>query len=225
LNTPINSQLFRVPLTGGSVELVQDGTRPSSFAAAGSRAFWATEDEIYSMPSDANAVPDVFVTGSSYGLATDATDLYYGTSTGIMRSPIASAAPVALGASGRIEALHDDGVFSLESLNQGGLLQRAPKSGGEFLRIRALGSATPAGLQPVADRYFVGGAQPSQWTGGRYRFKSQVLSASFVGTDPPIRLLERNARSMQPDQLWVGTASDLYWSEGRTIYKQPLPTP
>ena len=227
LNTPIHSQLLRVPLSGGTAELVQEGARPASFAAAGSKAFWSrnyTEGtpNIYSLESDANAVPTVFVAAYANALASDATDLYYLSDQGLMRSPIASAAPVVLGASPGAFVLHDDSIFSLESVTAGGLLQRGPKSGGDSLRVRALGSGTPSELQAVGDRYFLSVAQSGNWTPSGFAYYAQVLTAGFVGTDPPIRLLERTKPITSPDQLWVGTASDLYWSEGRTIYKQPL---
>jgi len=232
IGTPAHSQLLRVPLAGGSAELVQDGARPSSFAAAGSRAFWIrnyTEGNpaIFSMTSDANAVPTEYLSGSFYGtsLTIDATDLYYSTDQGLMRSAIASAAPVALGITAGEFVLHGDGVFGLESITAGGLLRRAPKTGGEYLRVRALGSGTPSRLRAVGDRYFLSVAQSGHWTGWGWASTPQVLTAGFVGTEPPIRLLDRTTQTTSADQLWVGTADTLYWSDGRTIYKQPLPTP
>jgi hypothetical protein len=229
LNTPTRSQLLRVPLAGGSTALVQDGARPASFAAAGSRAFWSRHHDaaspgIYSMTSDANAVPSLFVTGYATSLKTDTTNLYYLADQGLMHSPIASAAPVAVGSFYGAFVLHADGIFTVESLNPGGLLQRAPKSGGDFLRVRALGSGTPSALSAVGDRYFLNVTQSSQWTPWGYGSIRQVLTAGFVSTDPPIRLLERTPPS-NARLRWVGTADALYWSEGRAIYKQPLPTP
>ncbi|HEY0468782.1 MAG TPA: hypothetical protein VGC79_31525 [Polyangiaceae bacterium] len=230
VNTAVRSQLLRVPLTGGTAELVQEGARPVGFAAAGSRAFWSgysadTNPGIYSMTADANASPSVFLTGDASWLTADATDLYYLADQGMMRSPIASAAPVAWGmpTSGPFVP-HEDGIFGLESINLGGLLLRAPKSGGEFRRVRALGNVSPSGLQAVGNQYFVSGVRLRQLPSG-WGYSLQVLTAGFVGSDPPIRLLERAHRNSADDQLWVGTASALYWSDGRAIYQQPLPTP
>ena len=83
IGTPTQPQLLRVPLAGGGPVLVQEGAQPYSFAAAGSRAFWSSwGNAVYSMLSDPNAVPTVFISEKAYNLTTDATDLYYGWSVG-----------------------------------------------------------------------------------------------------------------------------------------------
>jgi hypothetical protein len=225
IGSALQPQLLRVPLAGGSAELVQEGTQPqpTGFAAAGARAFWTTGTAVYSMLPESNAVPTVFLTQSVDALTSDSTDLYYLTPSGeLMRTPLTSAAPTAVGVSVSSFALHEDGIFTLESVNTGGLLARAPKTGGAFQRVRALGAGQPSRLAVVGARYFLD-VVPYLNQGGFY--PSQVLTAGFAGTDPPIRLLERPLRKSVIDRLWVGTAAALYWSEGQAIYKQPLPTP
>jgi hypothetical protein len=176
------------------------------------------------LPSS-NAIPTEFFPEALGNLKSDATDLYYPASGGLMRTPIASAAPSAVGVSGLSVydfALYADGIFALESSNGGGLLSRAPKSGGAFQRVRALGAGVPGNLKVVGDRYFLDVLLAE---GLNSKGKTQVLTAGFAGTDPPLRLLERNQRHTPTDQLWVATADALFWSEGQAIYKQPLPTP
>ncbi|HYP98658.1 MAG TPA: hypothetical protein VER96_08290 [Polyangiaceae bacterium] len=221
--TFIRAQLLRVPLAGGNAELVQDGAIPASFAADGSRAFWSTDytlpnQNIYSMTSDSNAVPTTFVAGDAFKLAIDGSDLYYKVGSGLMRTPTANAAPVAVNVSVGEYVLHDDSIYTLESVNGGLMLSLAPKTGGETTRVRALGYSYPLKLRRLGDRYFV----ESQPTGSPSQ--RQLLTASFVGTDPPVRLIGPS-RGWAGDRLWAATATTLYWSEGRAVYKQPLTTP
>lgn len=229
IGTPTHPQLLRVPLAGGSPTLVQEGTLPTGFVAVGSQAFWSKGNQIYSMTADSNAVPTVLAGDNGYPwtLAGDATDLYYSALGGtLVRVPVTSAAAISTGLAAGEVALHDDGIFRVEPVDAAGLLSRAPKTGGEFERVRALGAGYPSALQAVGDRYFLrvfleGILGPD----GRYYSETQVLTADFVGSDPPIRLLARRSRGAVIDRLWAGTAGALYWSEGRAIYKQPLPTP
>jgi hypothetical protein len=229
LYAPAHLQLLRVPLAGGSAELVQEGAFPSSFAAAGSQAFWETssthpDSKIFTMTSDADAAVSEFVADSNARkLTIDGTDLYYAGSNGLTRTPTDSAAPVALGLSATDFALHDDSVYALDfASGAGGLLTRAPKTGGEFLRVRALGPGAPSRLRRAGDRYFFEALNYSQTDPNE---QLQVLSASFVDDSPPIRLLYRPSRNSFVDHLWVASENALYWSEGRAIYKQPLPIP
>jgi len=229
----IQPQLLRVPLAGGDAELVQAGTQPqhAGFTAAGGKAFWTAGATVYSMLSDSNAVPTAFLTVDAKNLNSDATDLYYATpGNDLMRAPLTGAEPSAVGLSVENFALHDDGIFALESIDTsytGGLLSRAPKSGGAFQRVRALGAGRPNHLKVVVDRYFLDVIpKPVQIGNGQpFAYKMHVMMAGFVGTAPPIRLLERAVRGSVVDRLWVGTAGALYWSEGQAIYRQPLPTP
>jgi hypothetical protein len=223
IDTPISPQLLRVPLSGGSAEVLQAGTVPGNFVAVGSRAFWGTEDQIYSMLPD-GAAPVPFLATTSASLTSDATDLYYAAGQLVMRTPLASAAATPVGVSAEAFALHDDGIFSVETVTLGGMLIRAPKSGGPFQRVRALGAGTPGQLKVLGDRYFLGVGGYGVEAGATVS-RAQVLTASFVAADPPVRLLDRVVREWPPKTLWAGTADALYWSEGQSIYKQPFSTP
>ena len=217
IGSPTKPQLLRVPLAGGSAVLVQDGAQHSGFAAAGSQAFWDTNAKVYSMLSDSSATPVVFSSNNERVLASDATNLYCQVNALLVSSPIASAAFAPLDFNGNALAPHDDGLYMLEANNAGALLLRASKTGGLPQRVRALGNGTPQNLKVTSDRYYLE-VYPDWWN-------EQVLTAGFAGTDPPIRLLYRRARRTTVDQLWVGTANALFWSDSRAIYKQPLPTP
>lgn len=230
--TTAHPQLLRVPLTGGTVELLQEGMIPAGFAAANGRAFWNTESlrpnpKIYSLTSEPNAVPTEFLHVGSYRLASDGTDLYYSENNGgLMRTPISSAVPVALNLSAWNFVLRDDSIYALESVSSVGLmLSSAPKSGGELVRVRALGAGYPNNLRRAGARYFFDATAPAQQGNGWPCCERQLTSASFVGNDAPIRLLHRLGRPSSADQLWAATANALYWSEGRAVYKQPIPTP
>jgi hypothetical protein len=227
IGSPTRPQLLRVPLDGGSASLVQDETRPVSFAAADGQAFWtASSDEVYSMLSDSKAVPSVFLSEYANALASDGTALYYATRGNVlMHTPIASAAPSAVGVSADAFALYEGGIFTLESLSEGSLLSRAPKSGGAFQRVRALGAGSARNLRVVGDRYFVAVRYDGPGPNGTYVSRRQVLTANFEGSDPPIRLLDRPNPQFSNEDDWVGTANALYWSDGAAIYEQPLSTP
>lgn len=228
LNAPIHPKLLRVPLAGGSPELVQDGAQPFTFTAADSRFFWsAWGAPVYSILPDSGAIPTVFVSEKARNMASDDTNIYYTNSTdSLMRTPLAGGASIEVAPAMSGFALHDDGVYTLESTltRDAGLLRRMPKDGGESVRVRALGAGDPSGLRVVGDRYFLDVAAPGvQGPDGVYRFKTQVLMGRFEGTEPLVRLLERAKRASLVDSLWVATAQDLYWSEGQAIYKQPVP--
>jgi hypothetical protein len=141
-NTP---ELLRVPLTGGSVELLQQGKVAvlfTGFAAAGSQAFWGRSNSIYTMSADSNAVPTLFFSPESaslYLLASDGTDLFYNYSSGLdsgalKRTPIASASPTPtddwLGFSTLGVAPHGDELFELETLLNGTPSSRATHQNG-----------------------------------------------------------------------------------------------
>jgi hypothetical protein len=258
------SHLLRVPLTGGTVEQVQAAPRYADaflyFASVGSQAFWdhhyQTNDwgdentGIDTMSSDPDAVPISFVSPEEAhrvdALASDGTGLFYVSADhAVMRTPISSAAATATGAVARLAgiALHDDSIFTLNTLDNGGptvspsgiLLLRAPKSGGQFQQVRSLGAgvleaqenfygSTP---QVVDDRYFFQVHLWMQDRDGHEGYQRRVLTAAFGDNEPPIRLFEQPLpTSAQFDHFrWVGTADALYWSDGQAIYEQPLPTP
>jgi hypothetical protein len=235
------TQMHRVPLIGGSVELLQEErstTVFTSFVNAGSQAFWSTRTGIYTISAQADAVATLFLPYPVYLIASDGTDLFYAGADGVMRMPTAGAAPTTLAGNwgGYKIALHDDGIFGLEALpngtaqrsSSGILLSRAPKSGGEFEQVRPLGAGAPVGygeLRAIGDRYFFSVHEWAQDRDGTQGEQRRVLTASFVDDDPPIRLLELPLQHPVDHFLWVGTAGGVYWSDGQAIYEQPLPNP
>jgi len=228
--SPIHPQLLRVSLSGGSAELVQDGTFPSTFIAADSRAFWGTLGKetipkLYSMTSEIGAVPSVFATDRVIGLAVDGSELYYRTQDAFYLSPVESPAPVALGVllPGQF-VLHDDAIyFVLSSSWQNGLLKRLPRTGGGPDDFRGLGPGDPSTLRRVGDRYFYE-LQPFERSSSSPG-ERRVLTGSFMNNDPLIQLLQRPNRLSSVDHLWAATADTFYWSDGRALYKQPLLAP
>jgi hypothetical protein len=200
------------------------------FAATGDRAFWNSGSAIYTM-SNADAVPTLFLEAGE-ALAADTTDLYYrGAYRLMMRSPIVSFTPTELGAwSSFPVALHDDGIYSFfyeknEAVTPpvyGAFLARAAKSDGIFERARPLGRGSPNTLQVVGDRYFF---DVSYYDYEASSSQRRVLAASFVDDAPPIRLVDLPQQKTEPELIWVGTGEALYFSDGRTLQRQPLPTP
>jgi hypothetical protein len=197
------------------------------------------------MSSDSHAVPSVFFSATASCLASDATDLYYRSVDEVMRTPIGSFAPTVAGVFPPVAAyslvpyhlpldfaLHGDDIFALDRITDfttgpvpaGVFLSRAPKSGGQFEHVRALGAGIPHKLQGVGDRFFfdVGVRQGSAELGFSQR---RVLTAGFADEGPPLRVLELPDPGPLLELLWVGTAEALYWSTGQAIYKQPLPKP
>ncbi|HET7545759.1 MAG TPA: hypothetical protein VFK05_38085 [Polyangiaceae bacterium] len=217
LGTPIRPKLLRVPLAGGSAELVQDGTRHRGFTAVGARAIWSTEDQLYSQLPDAVASPLLFASTSALVLANDAKTLFAWNNDSLAYTPLENPVFTAWASDlmSKEFALHDDGVYMLETIDGGGLLSRAPSIGGASVRVRPLGAGTPSQLKVVGDRYFLEVTTASS--------QQRVLTATFGNDDPPVRLMQRRARHSLIDQLWVGTADALFWSNGRDLFKQPLP--
>jgi hypothetical protein len=233
-DTPPGTQLSRVPLSGGSPQPLTAAKYPYTsfnFAATGDRAFWDMGEGIYSMSSNSDAVPTLFLEASGV-MAVDTTDLYYLSSDGLMmRTPIASAAPMELGAWSHFAvALHDDGIYSFFYLKSeavtppvyGAFLARAAKSDGIFERVRPLGAGYPNTLQVVGDRYFF---DLNYYDEQAASSRKRVLTASFVDDAPPTQLVDFPQPLTEPELLWVGTGEALYFSDGHTLRRQPLPTP
>jgi hypothetical protein len=240
------TQLVRVPLTGGSVQLIQRpqsfaGPIPFVFAAWDSQMFWTDGSAVYAMSADADAVPallfepDPESNGGISELASDGTNLLclspLGPDLRVMRITAAGEAPPVIAISpGSDLALHDDSMFVLKvavkrtdtTPSQGMMLLRAPKSGGEFQQVRALGGGIQhVSLRVVGDRYFFEVGDRVTDRDGVEGPQQRVLTAKFTDFTPPLRLIEwpRTNERFQ----WTGTANSVYWTDGKTIYDQPLP--
>src|SRR6478752_1631 len=240
------SQLIRVPLAGGSPQVVRrypaPGAQPSFFfGPEGSQMFWSERKDsgsaLYSISSEVAAVPTLFLATddnvqSVSDLAGDGMKLFFRAAPNarVMRTPTTEAAPIATGASASYGfALHGDDIITIapavERVNftdpppNGVLLSRTPKSGGQPQQIRPLGAGYPNALQVVGDRYFFGVIAPEQ--AGTSTIQNRVLTAEFDADVPPLQLLEYS-RERYDRFLWVGTAHALYWTDGKALREQPL---
>jgi hypothetical protein len=214
-------QLLRFPLTGGTSQLIQDGSppllsrRPTIFAAVGSTAYWTGPNSLYSVASD-SALPTVVATGYVDGLHADATDLYFDDgSAHISRTSLTPGSMVErLGLDLRPFDLNGDFIYGLEDTNNGIILTKTAKSGGSWLRVIALGERFPTRLVFTSDRLFV------EWRGSDHL--PGVTTTTLGSTAPPIRLLDPVEGFVKS---WVGTTSKVYWTDGRRIYSRAIPTP
>jgi hypothetical protein len=218
LGTTLKPQLVRVPLAGGDPELVQDRAVPLSFASAGERAFWGTAGNIYTMTSDAAAVPSIFQAGIAYpiGLVADDTNLFFVDEAGsgqIQSAPLAGGPPTSLGFALYSFFLRDDSIYGFDPAEA--VLDRAPKAGGSVERVRALG--VYGGPRLVGDRYFWEGSRES----GDTLFT--ILSASFT-SDPISLVLQASGEPSggSDDSQWAANATAIYWTDGSAIYSRSL---
>lgn len=234
-------RLLRVPLAGGTLEVVQDSPempRTLTFVAAGERAFWSSNDGIFVMtPTDAMA--RTFIPGPAGELswwmgplAEDGSNLYYRSSlpgsqdSWIARMALDGGAEQVLFVARSPFAVHGDFAYGAESIENGTglLLDRVATSGGTWQRVRALGGGnTLYRLQIVGDRFFVDSNPPEV---GPYTqsdsSKLSVLTGLLSSDAPPVRVLERISRRGVVDQLWAGTANTFFWSDGNNVYSRSL---
>lgn len=114
---------------------------------------------------------------------------------------------------------------AIQTVYTGTLLTRAPKSGGEWRAVRALGGGGPVErLQLVGERYFYDQASPLPdvtYTDGSSATRS-VVTGLLGSEDPPIRLLELPTTGKSFEQVWVGTADALFWTDGTKLYSNAV---
>jgi len=241
-----HTQLVRVPLSGGSLQAIQQWDfygAELSFVAVGSQAFWSDGFVVSSMTSAPGASPKLLTPGDNEAspmvlAASDGADLFYwslGDNRLLMRTSIGNFAPEAVGIEyppGRGFALNGDAFFALTRavpdtnpiFARGLILSRVPKTGGEYEAVRSLGDGSPTSLQIVGDRYFfVSGANSRPIDSfGHTTFDARVSMGSFNDDAPPIRLIEHTIEFLD-EVRFVATAHDLFWTDGKTLYQQPLP--
>jgi hypothetical protein len=234
IGSVIHSQLLRLPLTGGEPELVEDGTAPGEFQGARDLAFWTAADALKSVGPEVGAVPSVAFTGYVWGLRADETTVYFAGSLrpddgnaddAVIQSRSVVGGPVnVLGLSPLTFAIKDDFLYGIEQIDNstGLILNRAPKTGGNWQRTRALGAGGSTELRIAGDRYFwfsapAGGGPFTQGIGGRVT----IQTASFTTDVPPVRLLEQSV-PRYGTFVWIGTATSLYWTNGSAIYARAL---
>jgi hypothetical protein len=218
----VHARLLRFPLQGGEGTLIQDGSPPLSmdtqaFVGAGAQAFWAGASGLYSL-SGVDTTPSVFHSSAfpDGPVAADSANLYFWASGSLQRAPLTGGAAIDLALEQRPAALNGDFIYGLESSDGGTLLTRAAKSNGAWQRIRALGGVQwhdtpPSGyartLKMVGDRYF--------WA--QYSPTSVISTASLADSLAPTQIVgPYEDRAL----CWVGTATKLYWSDGKRIFSR-----
>jgi hypothetical protein len=245
VGTPAQAQLFRVPLEGGEPEVVpgvypRDGSNYlSSFVSAGELAIWTgptviagsptSEAVTYAMSADAEATPSVLLEPGGWSMATDGTSVFYtdwADYTSISRVSVHGGLRESLVSPFLPFGVNGDSLYGLEDVDNatGNVLVRAPKSGGPWERVRALGAGGGGTkFQLVGDRYFFSQHPPQQ---GAYvqqdGLRIAVVTAVLGSDDPPVRLLERPTLGYQADELWVGTAETFFWTDGQRLYARSV---
>src|SRR6266542_1416640 len=232
-------ELLRVALSGGTPELVKDNAgiggpigAGGPFIGVGSQAAWTDQAVTYFMSASATA-PSVLLAQGGWYLATDGLNLYYddcpcwgvdNKTAKISRITLSGGTPEPLLSPAYMFGVHGDSLYGVEGIDNetGIVLDRAPVTGGKWQRVRALGAGGPASkFKIVGDRLFVDEYPPENSPYAQPDSnRINVLTASLVSDDPPVRVLERAARKTLVDSLWVGTSNALFWSDGNAIYSR-----
>lgn len=232
------TKLRRVLLTGETPELVAPSvpttTNADWHAADGADFFWADPSGVYGIADSQNSPRRVDYTG--YSVTVGGGTLYYAVNGNIRRVASDGGGVNAGGAGGADShptdfvapafpaAVSGDYLYGLEPVQvnvQNGsfdaaVLSRTPtSSGGAWVRIQGLGIGYPYELRLLGNRFFL-----AEWSGNSSQ--TSVLTGTFASVTQPARVLERQRRSTLVDNLWVGTASALYWSDGTAIYRRTL---
>jgi hypothetical protein len=212
--------LLRISLADGTSEVIQTGSPPvsqlppTSFAAAGETMYWSGTSTYFSLAS--GSTTPVAGTSRASSLHTDSSDLYFVDAANQISR-------ISLNGSGTIETLplairtfdlNGDSIYGLERATVGMVLTKAAKSNGSWLRIRALGELYPSRLVFAGDRLFVEWADDQSNVG--------LTTTTLSSTAPPVRLFNAGEAAVSS---WVGTTSQVYWSDGSRIYSRPIPTP
>lgn len=233
-------QLLRMPLAGGTFEVVQDPARPVrwdpwygfvNFLGAGAQAFWTDDIATYSISPTAGATPSALVTPGGSSLAADATNLYYNDCWGcnaqnatLFRVSFDGGTPETLISPSLLFVLSGDYLYGIEEINNstGLILDRASKGGGTWQRVRALGSGgSVRNFQLIGDRYFLDEHLPDT-VYVQPGSELAIVTGLLASDNPPVRLREWTALRTRVDRLWIGTAGALYWSDASVIYSRSL---
>lgn len=206
---------------------MQDPSQPESFTSSGDLAFWYSAAKIYSIDERPGAKPTTFLDMDHTGFyAADSSYFYYMDFDQFMlwRLPLAGDQPASAILPARTYALSGDSIYGIDAVDNyhAIVLEQAPKAGGAWQRIRALGAGSVGNtLQIVGDRYFlesssiVAATEPAS---GEF----QVLTGSISSDNPPVRVLETSVASSGQARPWIGTAQNLYWTDGSAIYSRAV---
>ena len=218
VGSPVQNQILRLPRAGGTPSSVGGFTR---FVAASSG------DSLYLQVGDAlnvisGEIADFapFVTGIGFydGLTADADSLYYTTSDGLQRAPISGTAPTTVTPSSLPLSLSGDWIYGVELVDAGIMLEKVAKSGGTWTRTKALGPGNARALQMVGERYFVA---TTFWDQASLTSSATLLTGTLAADAKPVRITNLPNPDATPSKF-VGTASAVYWTDGRAIYQRPL---
>lgn len=225
-------QILRVPLSGGKPELIQDAEVDprwwGDFVTSAARAFWAGSERLYSMATDDTKAsvfaPSPVLSDVAFAAAADETHLYYSTSYLTGQAPVLRRTPISGGPGEDVTspvrpiALRDGFVYSVEDIDNGTgrILVRATASGGNWVRVRALGAGNGSisHFQLAGNRYFFDG-----FTSSRAESTASVVTAALDSDAPAIRIVEVDPLERL---MWVGTADAIFWTDGSSVYTRTL---
>ena len=217
IGSSVHAQLLRFPLQGGEATVIQDGSPPLStdtqaFVSSGDQAFWAGASGLYSL-SGSSTTPSVLSSAMwAEPAVADSETLFFSVIDSLLRAPLTGGAATPLSLEARPIALNGDFIYGLESADGGTLLTRAAKSNGAWQRIRALGDGNARTMKMTGDRYFWAWYPYNQYT-----VTSAISTASLSDSLPPTQIVGLDeGRAL----YWVGTATKLYWSDGKRIFSR-----
>ena len=220
-DTKTRPALVRVPLAGGSAQLVMldvdYAACPHCFASSGTTGYFVAQDGIYQMaPQDAK--PAVFSAFAASELSCSG-DYLYALSNQypreVWRFPLAGGAGQLLTSDPRF-SLQASGsyVYGLENAGNKGYLTRMTNSGAPWARVQKAWPGQVVELQISGTSFFHGNID----FGGNYHFVQGLLAdnGSAVATF--------TVADWQTVRSWVGTSAGIFWSNGYRI-RQRLTAP
>ncbi|HYO96321.1 MAG TPA: hypothetical protein VER33_17505 [Polyangiaceae bacterium] len=237
-------QLFRVPLSGGAPELVQNQSTQEAAAycclvASGGDAIWTAHFTVFSMASSPDAVLRAGFPDRLLFLGSDGAYLYHTTTArpGVWRigmdrvdgtdtSSFPTRATELVVSPVYPLAVHGELLYGVESVDSetGLLLARVPTSGGSWQRVRPLGAGgSVRNFRLVGNRYFWDESSPGPTGAGLSDWKRiRIMTAVLDSDEPPVQLIERAAPRLPARHVWAGTVEVLFWSDSRVLYRTPI---
>ena len=215
IGNPEDNRIWRFPLSGGAA--TEFGAFPDGglFASHGERAFFNDGRNWYVANTTGWTVfPD---SSPAYFAAADDTTLFYNWAS-LQSLPVAGGTATALASQLFPFALGDALIYGLEQVDAGVLINKLPKTGGTWTRILALGSGSPQSIAVVGDRYFVSVQRYLDFVGR----EDSILTGPLDGSASPVRIVQQVRTGSPPGLLFEATATALYWSDGRGVYRRAL---
>jgi len=218
VGSPVQNQVLRLPLAGGTPSAV-GGFAQFIAAHSGDSLYLQAGDTVNVIGGEESAFTP-FLTGVDIHdrITADSDSLYYTTSAGLERAPISGAPPTTVTSSSLARSVSGEWIYGLELIDGGIMLEKVAKSGGTWSRIKALGPGNARVLQMVGDRYFV---TATFWDQSVLSSSASLLTGTLAAADNPVRIMNLTNPDLTPTKF-VGTASAVYWTDGRAIYQRPL---